>query len=121
MRVEAELLLKSLLLSCANVAIAAGGEQAELCRTPPKLIVADSKYEDSPQSTAMPPIGTVVLEVTVTTDGTMRDVVVVKPVDYKLQQWAIAKSKNLRFEPVSKACRTRLTLESRISGEADGV
>ena len=115
MWVEEKLLLGALLFGCAGAAIAAGEERAERCRMPPKLIVSDSKHEYSPSSTAMPPVGTVVVEVTVTTDGTIRDVSVVEPVDSRLRRWAIEKSEKLRFEPVSKACRARLTLESRIS------
>jgi TonB family protein len=114
LRLEAKL-LGALLFSCASGAIAAGEERTERCGTPPKLVVADSKSEYSPPSTAMPPVGTVVLEVTVTADGTIRDVLVVEPVDSRLQRWAIEESKNLRFAPVGKACRTRLTLESRIT------
>jgi len=114
-------LLGALLFGCASGAVTAGEERAERCRTPPKLVVAGSKYEYSPPSTAMPPVGTVVLEVTVMTDGTVRDVLVVEPVDRELQRWAIEESKNLRFAPVGKACRTRLTLESRIGDEADGA
>jgi hypothetical protein len=113
--ISRQLLLGALLFSCSNVTIAAGEELAQLCRTPPKLIVADSKEEHSPPSTATPPQGTVVLEVTVATDGTIRDALAVKPVDNRLLRWAIEKTKHLRFEPVSKACKTRLTLESRIS------
>lgn len=118
---EAKLLLGALLFSCASVAVAAGEERPERCRTPPKLDVASSKYEFSPPSTAMPPVGTVVLEVTVTTDGTIRDVLVVEPVDNRLRRRAIEDSKNLRFEPVRKACRTRLTLDLRISDGTDGA
>lgn len=114
MRVK-EKLFGALLLSCASGAI------AERCRTPPKLVVADSKYECSPPSTAMPPVGTVVLELTVMTDGTVRDVLVIEPVDSRLRRWAIEDSKHLTFEPVGKACRARLTLESRISGGAGGA
>lgn len=113
MRVHAKPLLGALLFSCAAVAIAAGEERIERCRTPPKLIVTNSKY--SPTSTAMPPVGTVVLEVTVTMDGTIQNVSVIEPADSRLQRWAIDEAKNLRYEPVRKACRTRLTLESRIS------
>jgi hypothetical protein len=120
MRVK-EKLFGALLLSCASGAIADGEESAERCRTPPKLVVADSKYKYSPPSTAAPPVGMVVLELTVMTDGTVRDVFVVEPVDSRLRRWAIEDSKRLRFEPVGKACRTRLTLESRISGGADGT
>lgn len=113
-------LLGALLLSCASGAIAAGEERIERCRTPPKLVVTDSKHEYSPPSTARPPVGTVVLEVTVAPDGTIRDVLVVEPVDSRLQRWAIEDSKHLRFAPVAKACRTRLTLESRIADGTDG-
>jgi hypothetical protein len=121
MRVEARLLLGALLLGCACVVIAADEERTEECLTTPRLIVADSKHEYSPPSTAMPPIGSIVLEVTVAINGTIRDVSVVEPVDSRLRRWAIEESKNLKFEPVSKACRTRLTLESRITDGADSA
>lgn len=115
-----KLFLYALPLICTSIATAADGEHPHRCRISPKLIVANSKSEDSPPSTAMPPVGTVVLEVTVATDGTVRDVLVVEPVDIRLRRWAIEKSKTLRFEPVSTACTTRLTLESRIADGSDG-
>lgn len=120
MRVK-EKLFGALILSCASGAIADGEKTAERCHRPPKLAVSDSRYEYSPSSTAMPPLGAIVLELTVMTDGTVRDVSVIEPVDSRLRRWAIEDSKHLRFKPVDKACRTRLTLESRISDGADGV
>ena len=55
------------------------------------------------------------------TDGTILNVSVVEPVDRRLARWAIEESKNLRFVPVSKACRTRFTFTSRITDAADGA
>jgi len=110
---ESELLLGALLLGFANVALSADEERPELCRMPPRLIV--SNYLEYPDSTARPPVGTVAIEVTVATDGTVRDVLIVGPAEHRLKQWALEASKHLKFEPVGKACRARLTLESRIS------
>lgn len=107
----------ALLFNCANAAIADDAARAEECRTPPRLIVSDSKYEYLPPSTAMPPTGIVVLEVTVRTDGTIQDAVVLEAASERLQQWAIEDSKRLRFEPIGKACRTTLTLDSRITSQ----
>jgi outer membrane biosynthesis protein TonB len=109
------------LLSCASGVLAADEEPIELCRTPPKSIIADSKSEYHPTSTAMPPVGTVVLEFTVMTDGTILNVSAVEPVNRRLARWAIEQSKNLKFVPVSKACRTRFTFTSRITDAADGA
>jgi TonB family protein len=113
MRAETELLF-ALLLGCTSTVLAAGQEPIEQCRTPPKVIIADAKREYYPTSTARPPVGTVVLEFTVMTDGTIMDVSVVEPVDERLARWATEEAKNLRFVPVGNACRTRFTLTSRI-------
>lgn len=117
MRVETKLLLIVSLLLAGGTTIAAE-EAVERCRVSPKVIIENAKEQYVPPSTARPPVGKVVLELTVTTEGTIRDVLVVESVDSRLERWAIEKSKKLRFEAVSKACRTRLTLESRI---ADGT
>lgn len=118
MPIESKLLLGAALFICVSMATCASEERIERCRTPPKLVIENPKSEYSPPSTARPPLGIVVLEMTVSTDGTIRDVSVVEPVDSRLQRWAIEESKNLRFEPVSTVCRTRITLESRITDES---
>ena len=97
----------------------AGEEYVQRCRVPPKVIIENAEEQYLPPSTAMPPVGKVVLEFTVTTEGTVRDVSVVEPADSRLERWAIEKSKKLRFEPVRSACRTRFSLESRIADAAE--
>jgi TonB family protein len=97
----------------------AGEESIQRCRVPPKVIIENAQEKDLPPSTARPPIGKVVLEFTVTPEGTVRDVLVVEPVDSRLERWAIEKSKKLKFEAVRNACRTRFTLESRIADAAE--
>lgn len=108
-------LLLVLLLGWANVAMAVDEELPVMCRTQPRLIVPDSNEPRVSESTAMPPVGIVVLEATVTTDGTIRDVRVVGTVAPRLRQWALEKSEGMKFEPVRQPCRARFTLESRIS------
>jgi TonB family protein len=115
MPVESKLLLVVYLLLLSDMTIA-GEKSVERCRVPPKVIIENAAEQYLPPSTAMPPIGKVVLEFTVTTKGTIRDVLVVEPVDSRLERWAVEKSKKLRFEAVGKACRSRFTLESRIAG-----
>jgi TonB family protein len=96
-------------------ATAAEHPRAAKCRTPPQLIpTTQSEY---PTSTARPPQGTVVMEFTVDTTGTVRDIEVIGQVDGRLQQWAIDKSRELRFVPVREACRTRFTITSKVSDE----
>ena len=119
MHIDAKL-LGALLLSTRGV-FAADEEPIERCLTSPKVIIGNLKSEYHPPSTAMPPLGTVILEFTVTTDGTILDVLVVEPVDGRRAWWAIEEFKNLTFVPVSKACRTRLTLTARIKDAADGA
>ena len=63
MRVETKLLC-ALLFSCMSGEHVAGEEPIERCRTPPKVIITESKREYHPTSTAKPPVGTVVLEFT---------------------------------------------------------
>lgn len=113
MRVETKLLLVVSLLLASSMTIA-GEESVERCPVPPKVIVENAEGQYIPPSTAMPPVGKVILEFTVTTEGTIRDVLVVEPIDSRLERWAIEESKKLRFEAVDKACRTQFTLESRI-------
>jgi outer membrane biosynthesis protein TonB len=118
MRVETKLLLVVSLLLASGMTIA-GEESVERCRVPPKAIIENAEEQYLPPSTAMPPIGEIVLEFTVTTEGKIRDVLVVEPADSRLERWAIEKSKKLRFETVGKACRTRFTLESRVADGAE--
>jgi TonB family protein len=106
-----------LLLACGMGV--AGEESIERCRVPPKVIIENAEEQYLPPSTAMPPVGKVVLEFTVTPEGKIRDVLVVEPVDSRLERWAIEKSKKLRFEAVRNTCRTRFTLESRIADRAE--
>ena len=117
MPAESKLLLAVSLLLVSGMTIA-GENSIERCRVPPKVIIENAEEQYLPSSTAMPPIGKVVLEFTVTTEGAIRDVLVVEPVDSRLERWAKEISKKLRFQAVSKACRSRFTLESRI---ADGA
>ena len=117
MPAESKLLLAVSLLLVSGMTIA-GENSIERCRVPPKVIIENAEEQYLPSSTAMPPIGKVVLEFTVTTEGAIRDVLVVEPVDSRLERWAKEKSKKLRFQAVGKACRSRFTLESRI---ADGA
>jgi TonB family protein len=118
MRVETKMLFGLWLLLACGIGIA-GEEPVERCRVPPTVIIEKAEEQYVPPSTAMPPVGTVVLEFTVTTEGTIRDLLVVEPVDSRLERWAIEKSKKLRFEAVRNACRTRFTLESRIADRAE--
>lgn len=114
MPVEMKLLLIVALLVTSGITLA-GEEAVESCRVPPKVIIDNAVEQYIPPSTAKPPIGKVVLEFTVNTDGTIRDVSVVEQVDSRLERWAIEKSKELRFQAINKACRIRFTLESRIA------
>lgn len=118
MRAESKPMLGVWLLLASGFAIA-GEESVERCRVPPKVIIEKMEEQDLPASTARPPVGKVVLEFTVTPEGTVRDVVVVEPLDSRLERWAIEKSKKLRFEAVRNSCRTRFTLESRIADGAE--
>ena len=97
----------------------AAEESVEQCRVPPKVIIENAEEQYFPPSTAMPPIGKVILEFTITTEGSIQDVLVVEPVDSRLERWAIEKSKRLRFEAVRNPCRTRFTLDSRVADGAE--
>ena len=118
MRVEPKLLLGISFLFASGMT-AAREDPVEQCRVPPKVIIENANEQYLTPSTAMPPVGKVVLEFTVTNEGTIRDVSVVEPVNGRLKRWAIEKSKTLKFEAVRKACRTQFTLESRITDGAE--
>ena len=96
------------------VSLACLGQEgvASKCRQPPKIVSAEPIY---PASTAIPPEGAVVIELTVLSDGTVRDLVVVQSYNPELDKWAIRKAKDLKFESGHKPCRARIPIELKVS------
>ena len=66
MRVETKVLIVVWPLLACRMGVA-GDESVERCRVPPKVIIENAEEQYLPPSTAMPPVGKVVLEFTVTT------------------------------------------------------